>query len=292
MRKRAAWTAGIAVALIATCTTQPPIERPPVELSLQLATRQSCGVLSGLDYDTTCLAAIHVRVLDANRALRDEYCQPLDEPVPANLRELLLGDAVLNFSRLSTNATVIFEVRGLQNANGSTVEELCASAGNASNWLFWGASPQIDLRAFDDSAESQLVTIFLDCRDCEFECPDNDCFGCAAFSNGDPPTCNPNAFPESFCIPTTTCDKVCEADVDCFGGLRTCEGDRCDISVFNGGFCSPCNEIIQCAEGLVCLERPSDIRQNGFCAPACPDTFCSTGTKCNRLGNDLRAFTP
>src|SRR4030067_898324 len=55
--------------------------RPPAELSLQIGTRQSCGVPSGLDYDTSCLAAVDVLVLDESTEVVEERCVTLDNRV-------------------------------------------------------------------------------------------------------------------------------------------------------------------------------------------------------------------
>jgi hypothetical protein len=266
------------VLLIATaCPVGTPEERPPVELSLQIATRQSCGILSGLDYDTSCLRAVHVRVLDELRRQLDQYCVPLDPP-PTELRELLRGEAILRFSRLSTNRTVSFEVRGLHGAGGVDVEDLCAGAASARYWLFWGESPLVDLTTYDGDAGNRLITIFVDCRDCE--CDGEDCFGCAGIRAD---TC-PAEMPTAFCVPTSSCDKACQRDDDCFNGARRCIDGRCDVATINGGLCSPCNAVAGCGDRLSCVGR---VGGPSFCAPACPDAFCTTGTKCNRLGNNL-----
>jgi hypothetical protein len=270
------------LALPSACTPPPLDPRPPVPLSLQLVTRQSCGVLSGLDYETSCLAAVYVRVLDVARVPVHEECHVFSER-PGELRELVRGGAVLSFARLSTNEVVTFEVRGLHDVDlpdGQTPEGLCARAPLIDErWLFWGESGPVDLAAYDDS-KGALVRIVLDCRDCTYSCGDLECFGCPGFGA----QC-PAETPSSFCVPTTSCDKSCEDADDCFEGARQCIGGRCDVAQLTGGLCSPCGGGIACSDGLTCVARAAN--QPGFCAPLCPDEVCASGTRCNRLGNNL-----
>jgi hypothetical protein len=280
LRPRRMLVHALAVVVVACTPDLPP--RPPVELALQIATRQSCGILSGLDYDITCLSALHVRVLDENGNQRDEnvHCVEVSPP-RVELGELLRGEQIVRFGGLSTNATVSFEVRGLHNRAGSSAQELCENAANTDYWLFWGTSAPVDLTQFDSGdAGSTTITIFVDCRDCA--CEGEDCFGCAGINED---TC-PAELPPSFCVPTSACNKACQSDDDCFGGARACDlsTGTCDTTTINGGLCSPCSDLAGCADGLSCVGR---IGGPSFCAPSCPDTFCIGGTKCNRLGNNL-----
>lgn len=274
--------------LAATCAgasscTPTPEPRPPVQLSLQLATRQSCGILSGLDYETSCLAAVYVRVLDETRTQIHEECRLLDER-PTELREILRGEPLLRFAKLSTTQVVTFEVRGLHDIEldaGETAADLCARPARTSHWLFWGESDPVDLRALDDK-DGVVIPIVMDCRDCTFPCGEQECFGCRGVGL---PQCTAD-FPSSFCVPTASCDKTCDEDQDCFEGTRRCVDGRCDTVQVTGGLCSPCGGGgAGCADGLTCVATAAN--QPGFCAPPCPDEVCASGTKCNRLGNEL-----
>ena len=269
------------IALVATACPQRPEPRPPVPASLQLATRQSCGVLSGLDYDTSCLAALYVLVLDQTKRALFEECHVLDARSP-DLRTLL-QEPIINVTGLSSRDLVVtFEVRGFHDVGGA--EDPCVSPATTDNWLFWGESEPVNLAEYDDGEGPPLIRVVLDCRDCT---DDNDVFGCGgivvADAGVDPGTCGPE-LPDSFCVPTVACEKGCEDDDDCFEGARTCVDGTCDVDVLTGGLCSPCGEAIACADDFVCVERPG---QPSFCAPPCPDALCPTGTKCNRRGNDL-----
>jgi hypothetical protein len=288
-RALSAWGAALVVVVgigagVSACTPTTE-DRPPAPLSLQLATRQSCGVLSGLDYETSCMAAVYVRVLDATRTQIYEECRPLDEAAgerAGELRELLLrGEPLISFTKLSTNQTVTFEVRGLHDVGLDDGADLCAGADDSDHWLFWGVSAAVDLTRLEDK-DGLVVPVVLDCRDCTYACGDQQCFGCPAI--GASASC-PAGFPPSFCAPTTTCDKACETASDCFGGARACVEGKCDTDTVNGGLCSPCGGSVGCADGLTCVARGST--QRGFCAPPCPDETCAAGTKCNRLGNNL-----
>lgn len=282
----------VLTSLLATLAGCPDAEpRPPVPLSIQIGTRQSCGVFSGLDYDTSCLSAVSVVVKDAtSRQVLSETCTNLAERKP-ELGTLLRGDPVVNFGGLSTDRSVIFEVRGLQDKGADGVDR-CEDADNDNHWLFWGESDVVDLTAFDKDGGTALVRIVVDCRDCAFSCTDGDCFGCAALDD----TC-PLALPESFCVPGVSfeCDKRCDEDDDCFEGARTClASGRCDTVTPTGGLCSPCalidGAVDGCGEGFTCVGPPGSTQ--GFCAESCPDHFCVQGTRCNRVGNNLITITP
>ena len=301
MREAAVVVAAVTLAAAAACPA-PSSDRGPVDVSLQLATRQSCGVLSGLDYDTSCMAAVDVRVLDAvTHELITEQCRRLDDTRPT-LRAALEGSTPLvEVSKLSANRAVIFQVRGLHDvADGvdggpaGTVDpaSLCANAADDKQWLFWGDSDPVDLRPLDanDSDASHIVRIVLDCRDCTFgtqtQCGGTSCFGCAGVGAG---TC-PASIPTSFCVPTVACDKACNKDGDCFEGLA-CVNHVCIASVPSGELCSPCGAEhggLGCGDGFDCVRRGTS--GDAFCADVCPgaDHVCAAGTKCTRLGNDLQ----
>lgn len=278
---------GVVVALVIASglgCPRPPIPRPPVGASLQLATRQSCGLLSGLDYDTSCLAAVYVRVLDESRQKIFEECRVLDQR-SADLGELLQGEPILTVNGLSAQKVVTFEVRGIHDVGAvGAGDGPCANPASNDNWLFWGESDPVDLAAYDDGEGPPLIRIVLDCRDCTDA---NDVFGCAGITledAGSPTTCGP-AFPDSFCVPTVACDKGCAERVDCFDGARACSAEgTCDVTALTGELCSPCGGLIACGLGFVCVEKPG---QEPFCAAPCPDALCPTGTKCNRRGNEL-----
>lgn len=288
---------GIALLFVVVvgCTVEAP-PRPPVALSLQLQTRQSCGIFSGLDYDTSCLSAVYVAVKDSAGVVVSERCTTLSAR-RAELGELLRGDPVVDLGGLSTDKdAVVFEVRGLHDKGAEAEDppvDRCAEAENENHWLFWGESAVVDLREFDDKGGNVLVPVVVDCRDCAFTCDAGDCFGCAGLNTG---TC-PIELPESFCVPGVAfeCDKRCDDDGDCFDGARQCLATgRCDTREATGGLCSPCalveGSVDGCGEGFTCVGPPGSTQ--GFCAEACPQHFCVSGTRCNRIGNNLITITP
>ena len=273
---------------IGTACTRPDLDpRPPIKLSLRLATRASCGNLSGLDYDTGCLAAIYLRALGENRQTLVEDCVTLTDR-PADLRELLSGEPSNTLEGLSANQVVTFEVRGLHDTGltPAVAATLCDQTDLSDRWLFWGESAPIDLATYDSTTPgSTVVPLVIDCRDCAEDCAEGRCFGCNAM---DDDVC-PATFPPSFCVPAVdfVCAKRCDSDDDCFEGARACVTDRCDVTDPSGPLCAPCNPSggAACAEGYTCVGPPG--AQNGFCAEPCPDTPCVNGTKCTRVGNNL-----
>ncbi len=287
---RSPWRVVLACALTALAAACPPAlePRPPAALSLQIGTRQSCGVPSGLDFDVSCLAAVDVLVLDENTEIVEERCVPLD-PRLSELRELVRGEAILQTSGLSAKGKVYFEVRGLHDAGVSdgggpmTVTELCEHPARADHWLFWGRSGLIDLAAYDSAGGSDVIPIVVDCRDCTFTdgCAGTRCYGCGGIGAG----C-PAALPTSFCTPVGACDKSCDEPQDCFDGALACVDDRCDVSSAAGGLCGFCNDDgVGCADGFTCVGTPG--AHTGRCAPLCPDALCPAGTRCTRVGPDL-----
>lgn len=282
------------VLALATALACPPILEPlpAVPLSLQLATRQSCGVLSGLDYDTTCLAAVYVKVFDqANREIFSE-CKILEER-SGDLRTLLSRDEpIISVPGLSAKGVVTFEVRGFHDVDRDAASPPCAIPADTNNWLFWGQSDPIDLSEYKDGEGPPLIRIVLDCRDCATDVDGGEVFGCVALHDDAPDagpvdeTCGPD-FPASFCVPVVACEKACEETADCFEGARQCIGNVCDTEVLTGELCSPCGGLVACGDSFVCVKRPGPDEES-FCAPACPGLEpCPTGTKCNRLSNDL-----
>lgn len=279
--------AGALAVLAAAC---PPTlaPRPPALLSLQIGTRQSCGVPSGLDFDTSCLAAVDVLVLDENTEVVEERCVPLGSRL-GELRELVRGEAILQTSGLSAKGKVYFEVRGLHDAgvgdDGQPIDvaELCEHPARADHWLFWGRSGLIDLAHYDADGGNDVIPIVVDCRDCTYTegCAASRCYGCGGFGAG----C-PAALPTSFCTPVGACDKSCTDDLDCFDGALACVDEHCDVSGAAGGLCGFCNaDGVGCADGFTCVGTPG--ADTGRCAPLCPDELCPAGTKCTRIGPDL-----
>ncbi len=283
--------ASAVVVVVAAGCPAPVAPRPPVPLSLQIVTKPSCGVFSGLDYDTGCLSAVYVAVKDADsgQVLR-EACSALSERKP-ELGVLLRGDPVVEVPGVSaTDTRVVFEVRGLHD-KADVGADRCADADDDNHWLFWGESDVVHLAEFNvDDAVGQRVPVVVDCRDCAFSCEPGDCFGCAGLGA----TC-PVALPESFCVPAVAfeCDKRCDDDGDCFEGARRCEDGRCDVDEATGALCSPCalidGAVDGCGEGFSCVGPPGSTQ--GFCAESCPGRFCPSGTKCNRVGNNLTVIT-
>jgi|GEM_PF-1011854 len=268
----------------AACT-DPPTPRAPATLSLQIGTRQSCGLFSGLDYDTSCLAAAYVaaRAVPSGQIVL-ERCLTLDARKP-DLGQILRGAPLLETAGLSATGTVIFEIRGLHDT-ASPGADRCVDANVVDHWLFWGESDPVDLGALNDNGGDIAVRIFVDCRDCGFDCAAGDCFGCQGIGA----TC-PAELPTSFCVPGVAfrCDKRCDVDGDCFEGARRCESGKCDTRDETGEFCSPCvlnGDVVDgCNEGFVCVGPPGATQ--GFCAMSCPDTVCPDGSRCNRVGNNL-----
>jgi len=271
-------------ALLGGCA-EPVEPRPPTSLAIQIGTRQSCGFFSGLDYDTACMSAVYVaaRAFPSGQVVY-ERCITLDERAPT-LGQLLRGTPLLESGGLSTQGSVTLEVRGLHDVSGG---DQCADPANSAAWLLWGESEPVDLAALgEDGGDGGVARIFVDCRDCAFDCAAGDCFGCEALDSG---TC-PAELPLSFCVPGVSfrCDKRCEDDNDCFEGARRCVGGTCDVREETGALCSPCRLVGDvaegCIEGFACVGPPG--ASVGFCAESCPDTFCPDGTRCNRVGNNL-----
>jgi hypothetical protein len=293
---RAVVVAGVVVALVALLAvasagcTPPAHPTNPVKLSIQLATRQSCGVLSGLDYDTSCAAAIDVRAIDPATRLPipgAEQCTPVSDA--AQLRDLLEGAPLATVARLSANRRVILQVRGLHDLDASGIDLCQDPNGDHAHWLFWGDSDAIDLSQFaSGDAGTSLLRIVIDCRDCTFSsgCASPPCFGCSGLiADAGPDQCAAD-FPLSFCVPAVACDKACDSNADCFEGARGCVNHVCDTAQLTGTLCSPCGGTgAGCADKYQCVLRNGDPQ--GFCAPLCPDAVCATGTKCNRLHNAL-----
>ena len=180
---------------------------------------------------------------------------------------------------------VVFEVRGLHDA-ADVGADRCAEANVVDHWLFWGESDPVDLATLNDDGGAIATRVFVDCRDCGFDCPAGDCFGCQGIGE----TC-PATLPTSFCVPGVAfrCDKRCEEDGDCFEGARRCDDGTCDTLDETGELCSPCvlnDDVVDgCNEGFACVGPPGATQ--GFCAMSCPDNFCPDGTRCNRVGNNL-----
>jgi hypothetical protein len=281
--------AAIIIATVgAACVEEEP--RPPASVALQIGTRQSCGLFSGLDYDTACLGAVYIatRAVPSGQILL-ERCLTLDARTPT-LGQILRGAPLIETAGLSARGVVTFEVRGLHDADDPGADR-CRDANNVSHWLFWGESEPFDLGALDAAGGDRAVRIFVDCRDCAFDCAPGDCFGCAGLGEG---TC-PAVMPTSFCVPGVSfrCDKRCDVDEDCFEGARRCDDGVCDTREETGELCSPCalvdgaidGVVDGCNEGFTCVGPPGSTV--GFCAMSCPDTFCPDGTRCNRVGNNL-----
>lgn len=265
----------------------PSTPRPAVPFSLQLATRQSCGVFSGLDYDTGCLAAVYVKVLNEERAVLFEQCQRI-EPRAVDLRDLLNRDEpIISIDGLSAKGVVTFDVRGFHDVGApADIVNPCNQPNNNATWLFWGVSDPVDLADYDDGEGPSLIRIVLDCRDCSVGFGENEVFGCVGIraDAGPTDTCGPG-FPSSFCVPVLTCEKACDSDDECFEGARRCIDDTCDIATRTGELCSPCGGAVACGEDFRCVGRPGEP---SFCAPSCPGVEpCPAGTMCNRLRNDL-----
>ncbi len=276
---------GVLGAVGAGCIDDPE-PKLPATISIQLGTRQSCGLFSGLDYDTTCLQAVYVAARAIpTREVVFERCVTLTER-QADLGQILRGTPLLDTGGLSARGAVTFEIRGLHDKGGA--DDRCADANDVANWLFWGESDPVDLSALDANGGDVVASVFVDCRDCAFDCAAGDCFGCQGIGAG---TCSVE-LPTSFCVPGVAfrCDKRCVDDGDCFEGARRCGDDNiCDTREETGELCSPCalrdGVVDGCNEGFACVGPPGATQ--GFCAMSCPDTFCPAGSRCNRVGNNL-----
>ena len=274
-----------ALSAASACPSSPPGHGEPAELSLQIATRQSCGALSGLDYDTACLAAVDVTALDADTHVPIfEECHPLGT-ASLHLRDILGTDPpLITFAKLSTNRKVILQVHGIHDLAPTAADPCGYPALDPTHWLFWGESDVVNLAdyASADGGPSPIIRIVVDCRDCTYTsgCAAGTCFGCGGMGD----QC-PAEFPTSLCVPAVACAKACNSDDDCFDRARGCVNHVCDTSTITGELCSPCGGAgAGCGDGLLCVSR---VGGTGFCAPQCPIPDCATGTKCNRLGNDL-----
>ena len=289
----------LAVTLLATACAPAAStsERAPVPLALRLRTKGSCGAFSGFSYDASCLAAIYVAVRDAAGPLISEECRPLDD-APNDLGEFLLRPPALTFGGLSTNRSVVFEVRGLHDVGVSgDIAALCDRPALTDHWLFWGQSERIDLATFDDTdAGSVGIEVLVECRDCSFACDAGGCTGCAGIGVG---TC-PASFPTSFCVPANTgrsCETPCQDDGDCFDGALICNATtrHCDPAAGapsggHGGLCARCRlgttgTAEGCDDGLSCVGSPGS--DTGFCATPCPDFACARGMTCNHVADDF-----
>jgi hypothetical protein len=287
-------TAALMLVCTSACQRPPPEPRPPAELALKFVLRQSCGNPDPLEYDTSCLHSVDFRVFDEERNTPVySECRILDE-VPTTMRALLNGDPIIDFSRLSTNSKVSFEVRGLHGVGleASERQQLCANAVDNKQWLFWGESDVIDLSKYDqvDGGVSPLIDIVVDCRDCftddQDECASGQCFGCLAIDEEITGVC-PAEFPLSVCAPAVRCGKPCDNDDDCFEGALDCVDERCVpyAEQETAGLCTPCVPGNGTCGDLACVGEPGDA--TGFCAPLCPTVSCVDGTKCTRFGNGI-----
>jgi hypothetical protein len=277
---------GAVVVVLAGCPVELP-PRDPVALSVQIGTRQSCGLFSGLDYDTSCMSAVSLVVrASPSRKILKETCVSLDNRFN-ELGQILRGDPLFDLTGLSAKNVVTFELRGLHDVGAADVDR-CADVANFRHWLLWGESEPVDLGALDKTGGEHLVRIVVDCRDCGFTCTAGDCFGCQGIGENQ---CLAE-LPESFCVPGVSfqCGKRCDDDSDCFQGARTClPSGTCDTEEETGELCSPCvlvdGAAEGCNEGFACVGPPGATQ--GFCAMSCPETFCPSGTRCNRIGNNL-----
>lgn len=274
------------------CDAEPLEARDPVQLSLHLRTKGSCG-LSPVLFEGSCLAALEVRVQDLAGRTLSRHCEVL-APRSDTLADLLSRtEPALAFGTLTSQGKVIFRVTGIHDAGelaSSSPAALCALADRSRHWLFWGESKPVDLGEFAslDAIDSRVV-VPIDCRDCTG--------GCETLAT---PQC-PAAMPVSYCVPYAlglSCTRRCDNDEECFEGRVTCaeEGSRCDASLGDpttgntGGFCYPCRSSADCDLDFACV---APIGQSeGLCAPRCPDNRCLDGALCMRLGADLQLLGP
>jgi hypothetical protein len=281
----------MAAAMMVLAACVPAAEpRPPVNLSVRIATRSSCGSLTTTDYDVGCMTAFSIVVRDAAATgaggVLSSHCEVV--PNRQTLGEILFSsDQLASMTGVSSDRPVIIEVRGSHSLGAGAIDP-CTAANDPANWLLWGQSEVVNLATQNDLGAPINVIIFIDCRDCEFSqgCLDADCFGCKGLGLG---TC-PVALPASYCAPIDlSCDRSCADNSDCFGGARTCIDQRCDTELLTGGLCSPCGRsggvVVGCDAPFQCVARPG--QSQGICAPRCPDAFCPQGTRCSRQGNGL-----
>ena len=264
---RAPWAflaAALAGAFCGACQV-PVTPRPPAGLSLQIQTRQSCGIFSGLDYDTSCLSSVFVLVRDyPSRAILLEECATLSER-KVQLGEILRGDPLLAFAGLSAHRTVTFEVRGLHDKppapDAGVLDAGVLDAGVIDAGVL--DAGVIDAGVIDAGTDAGVEpTVILD-RCAAADIVDNwlfwgesdpvdlaaldadggsilvpvvvDCRDCAfECEGGDCYGCQglgvrscPSRFPTSFCVPAVDfrCDKRCTDDDDCFEGTLQCDLD-------------------------------------------------------------------
>jgi hypothetical protein len=213
-------------AIAVSCTGSAP-SREPVQLTLTLTTRQSCGAFAD-PYDTACTQAVAIVVKDSasNRTLQTT-CTPVEQPLPRYF-DLRKSDTLAYLSGISTNKVVRFELYALHSKN---TDKPCDDPANFRDWLIWGRSDDVDLSASNDSGTALNVSVAIECRDCQYTCENGgDCIGCGGLGL---PNCS-SEFPASFCVPIiyppardeipvdTVCRRPCNDESECFEGARTC----------------------------------------------------------------------
>ena len=275
----------LALTAATACKDAPP---PPLEVSLNLKTIfGSCG--REFDYDTTCLAGLLVRAVGAD-GREQTVCRALNTSErPSTLFALVTQEPLVQIPLSGLSSPITFEVRGLHdraspNADGG-VPDVCESAQEVHQWLFWGSSAPQDIAAVAATdAGLYEVQVRVDCRDCEGGCE----------SLGQDAQC-PATLPLAYCVPPVTLDCAARCTDGCFDGALACSDDgvTCDKASGGGGFCSSCASTLDCRDGLRCVGRPDD----GFCATPCPAASaitpaCPSGSACVRVGAGRYSFVP
>lgn len=268
----------------AGCDDPPPPDLTPANVNITIRARPSCekGLLDA--YDTTCLKGLLFQVLSDSGGVVQRECVRLDRTFP-NLQAFFgANEPLVRMGSLTSTGRVRFVLRGLHDvitgADGGS-PDVCDTALDSRNWLFFGSSLAFDLSSLDGAdAGTVNVTIPLDCRDCDRGCETLGTNTCAVST-------------PSYCVPANLdCTYPCSADDACFEATLTCDPNtgRCDVeSGPPGETCDLCTAPTDCGPDYTCVGEQGAT--TGVCALPCPSNRCINGTRCNRLGNDLQIVT-
>lgn len=293
MRGEARWPAGLlggvlAIALQGSACAPPPLSQEPAQVALRLRVKGSCG-LSPVLFDTQCLAAVDLQVIDERGRTRARTCVSVADRYEDLGALLSAATPALQLGSIDSDEPVRFRILGLHDRgalSGGAPDTFCAAAEADAHWLFWGESAAVDLSFVAEAdGERYAIAIPIDCRDCQN--------GCATLGT---PQC-PATFPLSYCVPYAlglSCERRCDSDDECFEGAHVCDADagRCDPAEGHpetgntGGFCYPCQSAADCDVGYDCVAETGQTE--GICVRRCPADRCLEGATCRRLGADLR----
>ena len=242
-------------------------EPPPREVRRELLTRSSCG-WSTQEYDTSCVAALDVRLVDSEGTLLRSHCTAVGGQY-ASLASLVgTRELVRVLEDVTPRGDVAVELRAYHSRDKTP----CVSHTD-DELMLWGRSELFDL----NDAKTTVVNVILECR------PECDC----AALDADATRC-PAALVRGACAPPleVPCGKSCRNDDECYAGRLPCLDGRCAPQP--GDLCASCEGATACQSGL-CVENTA--RGERFCADVCPEPeqarACSETMSCKRLGDAL-----